>query len=255
MAKGDPFGQRLKKARLTEGLTQADVAKKLHVSGATISNWEAGKSNPSSIQRKQLSRLLGHVGDAPERTFGDETEGEGKPSPFGVWLRQSRYKADLSVHELAVCAGVSVPTIYFLENGRTQLPMEQTRKRLEQALKQNIPDEITKEAEAEQNIKGLGSLTDFDPHAADDRPRCPGVYVFYDISERPVYVGKAKSIAKRVKAHEEKFWFKSPIVQRASFIEIKNAQLRHQIEQILIKFLKSNAVLNKQGVDRGDDQD
>lgn len=105
-----------------------------------------------------------------------------------------------------------------------------------------------------QAPSGFGSLTDFDPYDAEDRPKLSGVYVFYDISDRPIYVGQAKNISNRVKAHSDKFWFKRPIVERAAFIEIRAATLRSQIEQILIKFLKSNAVLNKQGVDRDDDE-
>ena len=69
------------------------------------------------------------------------------------------------------------------------------------------------------------------------------MYVFYDISDRPVYVGKAAVIRDRVRNHYEKFWFKSPIVDHAAYIEIQDERLRTQIEQILIKFLKSNAVL------------
>ncbi|MCK5797579.1 MAG: hypothetical protein KAI47_10370, partial [Deltaproteobacteria bacterium] len=73
---------------------------------------------------------------------------------------------------------------------------------------------------------------------------------FYDVSERPIYVGKAARISRRVKEHEEKFWFRSPIVQRALYVEIKDETLRHQVEQVLIKFLKSHAVINKQSVER-----
>jgi hypothetical protein len=44
---------------------------------------------------------------------------------------------------------------------------------------------------------------------------------------------------------DEPFWFKAPIVQYASYIEVKDKHLRHQLEQVMIKFLKSNAVINK----------
>jgi len=93
-------------------------------------------------------------------------------------------------------------------------------------------------------------LTDFDPHDDDDLPEVAGIYVFYDVSDRPVYVGKAQNIAKRVGDHSEKFWFKYPIVSHAAYIEIVDKELRHQVEQILIGFLKSNAVINKQSVTR-----
>jgi hypothetical protein len=78
------------------------------------------------------------------------------------------------------------------------------------------------------------------------------VYVFYDISERPVYVGRAVklTIADRVRDHNDKFWFKRPIVDSAAYIQINDEALCTQLEQVLIKFLKSNAVLNKQFVER-----
>jgi excinuclease UvrABC nuclease subunit len=77
--------------------------------------------------------------------------------------------------------------------------------------------------------------------------------VLYDNTERPVYVGKGKKIAARLKVHEkQKFWIE-PLVTYASYIEVKNEKTRHQLEQVLIKFLKSNAVLNKQSVEGFDE--
>lgn len=113
-----------------------------------------------------------------------------------------------------------------------------------------IPEEVKVESESEQGVAGLGSLKDFDPHSDADRPTSAGVYVLYDISDRPIYVGRSQNIARRIREHDDKFWFKRPIVNHASYIEIPDKTLRDQVEQILIKFLKSNAVINKQSVDR-----
>ena len=101
-------------------------------------------------------------------------------------------------------------------------------------------------------LLGLGPLVDFDPHHEADLPAVTGVYVFYDVSDRPVYVGKTpvRTIRDRVKDHNDKFWFKRPIVDHAAYIEVADQNLCAQIEQILIRFLKSNAVPNKQHVDR-----
>jgi hypothetical protein len=105
------------------------------------------------------------------------------------------------------------------------------------------------DTEQEQTIVGLGSLTDFDPYSKKDWPQCAGVYVLYDISQRPLYVGKGDKIATRLRDHFEKFWFRSPIVEYASYIEVRERQLRHQLEQAMIKFLKTNAVINKQSTE------
>lgn len=45
-------------ARVNAGLTQADVAKEMHVSKQTVCNWEKGKAEPSLAQGRQLSRLF-----------------------------------------------------------------------------------------------------------------------------------------------------------------------------------------------------
>ena len=74
--------------------------------------------------------------------------------------------------------------------------------------------------------------------------------MLYDISERPVYVGEGGNVRRRIRDHEEKFWFKRPIVESASWIAVEDSDLRLKIEKTLIKFLKSNAVINKQNVDR-----
>ena len=63
-------------------------------------------------------------------------------------------------------------------------------------------------------------------------------------------MGMGDIIADRIRDHVEKFWFKQPIVERASFIPVKDKKLRKQIETVLIKFLKKNAIINKQGVER-----
>jgi hypothetical protein len=60
----------------------------------------------------------------------------------------------------------------------------------------------------------------------------------------------ADDIADRIRGHHDRFWFKQPIVQGAAYIPVKDKKLRRQIETVLIKFLKNNAILNKQGVER-----
>ena len=74
--------------------------------------------------------------------------------------------------------------------------------------------------------------------------------MFYDITKRPVYVGQGNNIAQRTKDHQSQKWFILPFVQSASYIRINGKEVRLAIEKILIKFLKSNAVINRQNVDR-----
>lgn len=97
----------------------------------------------------------------------------------------------------------------------------------------------------------MAELIDFNPHDPTDQPNKPEVYVFYDISGRPIYVGQANNIADRVDDHKEKFRFKQPIVQTAAYIEMGDKKLRDQVETVLIQFLKNNAVINKNKTARG----
>ena len=247
------IGKRLRRVRIEQGLSQGVLAEKLKVSQTTISNWEQGRGKPDEAEIKKLERILGEFNKSIKSAKGGTAEKDvpySEARPFADWLRTSREAAKLSVHELAEQSEVSPVQIYNLESGRSANPREVTKKRLEKALAVSVPEDVRAEVAEEQAIEGLGALTDFDPYDQVDRPTVPGVYVFYDVSERPVYVGKAKNIKTRVASHEDKFWFKFPIVNNAAFVEIKDDRLRHQVEQVLIKFLKSNAVINKQSVDR-----
>lgn len=64
--------------------------------------------------------------------------------------------------------------------------------------------------------------------------------------------GEDSNVRTRINDHEEKFWFKRPIIESASWIRIEDATLRKQIEALLIKFPKSNAIISKQHVERTD---
>jgi transcriptional regulator with XRE-family HTH domain len=233
-------GKRIRKARIAEGLSQIELASKIGVSQKTVSNWEHDSARPKAIQIENLQNVLGLLTGAAVQ---QPTTGA-----FGAWLRRIRSEKNLSVAELATKSSVSIVSIYNIEAGKSQNPHEETRKRLEEALSTKVPDDVQQEIAEEQQVEGLSALTDFDPHDVDSRPKRPGVYVFYDVSDRPIYVGKSQDISKRVAEHEDKFWFKYPIVSNAAYVEVKDAKLRHQVEQVLIRFLKSNAIVNKQSV-------
>lgn len=230
----------LKEARISAGLSQAELAEKIGVFAPYISNWETGKKEPSESQLESRRKVLDLGED------GASTD----VSPVAAWLTKARSERGWSVPELAHKAGLTPPAVYRIESAGTRNLRGETRKKLETALGSRIPDETVNEVEAEANVQGLGPLEDFDPHDDDERPIEPGIYVFYDISERPIYVGEGKNVRRRIKNHEEKFWFRRPIVESASWIKIQNDILRSQIETLIIKFLKSNAVINKHNVER-----
>jgi transcriptional regulator with XRE-family HTH domain len=250
-----PFGERMRRGRIQNAWSQAELGEKLGVTQATISNWEVAKSTPDREQKDRIRQVLGLRAPeaAPKSGPADATEGREEPagpSAFGSWLNRVRVERGLSVAEVAAKAGVSAPAIYNLESGRIENPRAETIRRLEQALEKELPAETKKEIKDDATIEGVGEFFEFDPHDRDDWPAVPGIYVLYDISERPIYVGQGSSIKKRIQDHEEKFWFKSPIVSTAAYIKVEEDGLRKKIETILIRFLKRNAVINKQNVER-----
>lgn len=249
-------GEMLKSARTRENMSRAMLADKLNVAYLTILNWEEGKNAPQSDSTRKLVKLFGADAFDPER----QSEAE-EVSPLAAWVLETREKKKLTRHQLAQKAGISGPTIWSIETGKTANPQESTIQKLEKALGESLPEDIAKEvdATAEIGVEGVGALTDFDPHAVEELPAVPGIYVLYDVSERPIYVGESGDIAARIKnrqnGHWDKFWYREPIVQKGAYVRVEEEKLRKQIERVMIKFLKSNAVINRQGVERVSESD
>ncbi len=244
--------EQLRQARVRAGLSQGDLAQRLDLSQPTVSTWESGTSTPKPANLTALNRILdiGAEGDTE-----DESDPEApSSSPYGEWLARTRTAKGLTRRELAEQSGVSEPQIWNIETGQTLNPRGQTRERLAQPLGEAAPEETIQITEDDAEIPDVGTLTDFDPHDRDDLPVESGVYVFYDISERPIYVGESDNIRRRLSTdHLEKFWYKSPIVEKAAYVRITDQRLRRQVEATMIRFLKSNAVINRQNVRRASD--
>lgn len=251
-----PLGERIKRKRLNAGLTQGEVAGKMKIAQATVSQWETGRSIPTDDDLSKIGAIIGKVyrpqvsPDTNQLSDESEEEIQTNESPFSVWLHKTRVEKDLSVTELALKANITPTTIYAIETGKIGNPQKRTQKKIINALGVNPPRDVTDETGKDAQIEGMGQLVDFNPYEEGDLPTCPGVYVLYDISDRPIYVGQGGDIKKRIKDHEQKFWFKRPIVENAAYVEITESDQRRQIETLLIKFLKSNAVINVSNTDR-----
>lgn len=235
-------GSEIKAARKAAGLSQAALGEKVGVTQGAISSWETGRVVPPPDQLLTLRRVFA-VG-APRAATTSASEA------YGGWMRDRREDSGLTREALAAASGVSAVQIFNIETGRTTNPRGSTRAALERALNESAPAELVQAVQESAEIQGVGRMVDFDPHSEDDFPREPGIYVFYDISDRPIYVGKSANIRDRVRGHVDKFWYRSPIVEKAAFVRVDDATLRGQLEETLIKFLKSNAVINQRLVDR-----
>ena len=172
-------------------------------------------------------------------------------SAFGDWLRIEIEKKGLSIAVLAEKTGITYTGIWNIVKGNTVSPRKETREKLAAALNELIPPAV--EAEIASQAMPLPGFewVDFTPTDLETVPQASGVYVFYDITDRPVYVGKSsKNVRVRVKDHQTRFWFKAPLVVRGSFLAVPDPDLCLKIETILIKFLGKHALLNSKGVVR-----
>jgi len=241
---GIDIGRKIRSLRTANYLTQAQLAEKIGVTQPVIALWEAEKQKPNQERTAALETILGKL------TNGGPAEPyEGSPIPLlGRWLSQSLRSKKWTVVDLAKESGVSQPTLYNLLSGRAENPRDSTIQKLEKALGESFP--FKKEIEEESTVKGIGEFLDFNPSDSSDWPQESGVYVLYDIASRPTYVGQGINIARRIKDHEQAKWFIQPFVQTASFIRIEDKEQRQKIEKILIKFLKNNALVNRQLVER-----
>lgn len=178
-------------------------------------------------------------------------------SPFAAWVRTEREKKKWSQVELADKAGLSGQQISNIETGRTRNPQSKTREKIATALGTTPPADVVSAEEKQVSIVGLGALIGFEPYDDDNLPDAKGVYVFYDRTKRPVYVGRAtkRPISARVREHSERFWFKSPVVHSASYLAIDDENLCKQTEQVLIKFMRTHLLLNRQGVETEAEED
>ena len=173
---------------------------------------------------------------------------KGDEVSFGQWLSNEMDKAKMSVPQLAGESGITAMGIYNIVNGVTRSPRDETRKILAKALKKVVPKEVEAAAEAEAHEIPGYEWTTFTPDDQKTIPDQPGVYVLYDITDRPVYVGKSNSSARiRIKDHSTRFWFKAPLVVSGGFIPVKDKSMCDAIELILIKFLGKHALLNEKG--------
>ncbi len=175
-------------------------------------------------------------------------------SAFGDWLRAEMKKKGMTIPTLSAATEITYKGIWNIVNGVTRSPRPETRKKLADAIQGIVPAEVEAKIESEATpLPGL-AWVDFTPNDLETVPKQGGVYVFYDITDRPVYVGKSdRNVRNRVRDHQTRFWFKYPLVVRGSFLAVADPVLCVQIETVLIKFLGKHALLNVKGTIKDSD--
>ena len=76
-----PFGVTLRRLRIENGLSQKQLADRLHMERSSVSNWEAGRRIPDAVAISQLAKALGV--DAADLLAANEESVETPERPFG----------------------------------------------------------------------------------------------------------------------------------------------------------------------------
>src|SRR5204862_768687 len=113
------FGQHLESARLTTGLSRADLAARLGVSEESVRRWERGWSAPSSDRIAQLIAVLSIDGSA---LMTLPVHPDDLPL-LARKLRDERAQRHITQAEAAELLGVAQPTYAGWEIGRAA-PLE-----------------------------------------------------------------------------------------------------------------------------------
>ena len=119
------LGERIKEARKTAGLTQADLAEKLNVHVRTVSKWERGICEPDISVFGSLAAALGvSLGSLfGSEEYGGCVKADEKSvfdaAAFGGSVAAERKRSGRSQSELAASLNVSADTVSKWERGVT----------------------------------------------------------------------------------------------------------------------------------------
>jgi len=143
-------GVAIRSARKQIALSQVDLAKKIDVAQATISNWEKGKQEPDPRAKEKLSAILGQNIFTPDAGNPPETN-----SVYAEWLSKARQAKEMTAAQLSQESGVSSQTIYNIETGRAENPRQKTIELLEKALGIKLDKEFKDEARQPNVVEGV----------------------------------------------------------------------------------------------------
>jgi transcriptional regulator with XRE-family HTH domain len=240
---GRHFRTRLREARVRAGLTQALLAQRFGVTQGAVSVWETGGTKPPGDLRAKVVAWI-EATEAEEEASDDEQD---TSSPFGEWVANERLSRGWSRSELADQAGVSAQAVYLIETGRVRNPWKQTRDSLVKAFgNKAAPEEVLEDIADESEIAGGRRLNDFLPWDEGTIPQSACVYVYYDRTDRPIYIGQTNNLHRRNVQHQENDkWFFRRLVERGAYVELAAKSDRDDMEKLLIHFLGRNTMFNK----------
>ena len=177
-----------------------------------------------------------------------EEEIEEEEFDFAEWLKFQMEAKSLSGNRLAKLVGCHNTTISAILNRRIENPSNEMMERIRNALQEKIPEAVTNDLNEKKKFDNKNDVwDDFNPHDHDSIPNKPGVYALFSPTNVVLYVGKAQNVSSIIASHREKKWFLEDIIEYGMLFYSDDENERKKIEDILIKFLRTNAWLNKAG--------
>ena len=106
--------------------------------------------------------------------------------------------------------------------------------------------ELAEEESRKESETELGNFHEFQSVDESTMPPMPCVYVYYDRTERAVYVGETDNLRRRHRQHHENDkWCIPRIVEYGAYVETRTRDQRKSLEKLLIQFLRRNTVFNR----------
>ena len=176
-----------------------------------------------------------------------EEEIEEEEFDFAEWLKFQMEAKSLSGNRLAKLVGCHNTTISAILNRRIENPSNEMMERIRNALQEEIPEAVTNDLNEKKKFDNKNDVwDDFNPHDHDSIPNKPGVYVIQPY-ECCAICWKGTECSFKNRLPQRKKWFLEDIIEYGMLFYSDDENERKKIEDILIKFLRTNAWLNKAG--------
>ena len=250
MAKGNDynvaFGAWLQSQMNELDITGYALSKRAECDPRTVSMICRGDIKSPSEQ--MMNRLRDAV-DQIRAGQPDQRQESTKPIvDFAAWIGLQMEAKNLTNQRLAQLAGCHPTTVSSILAGRIENPSNEMMAKIRMALNEDVPASIVRDLHERKTFENKEDVwDDFNPHDHDSIPNKPGVYALFSPTDAVMYVGMAQNVRSRISSHRDKKWFLPEIIEYGMLFYSDDENERKKIEDILIKFLRTRAWLNKSG--------
>lgn len=227
-------------------ITGYALSKRAECNPRTISMICRGEIKSPSEQ--MMNRLRDAVDEIRAGQPEKKQEGTTPILDFSAWLGLQMEAKSLNNQRLAKLVGCHPTTVSSILDGRIENPSNEMMTKIRMALNEEVPASIVQELHERKTFANKDDVwNDFNPHDHGSIPNKPGVYALFSPTDAVMYVGKAQNVRSRISNHRDKKWFLPEIIKYGMLFHSDDDNERKKIEDILIKFLRTRAWLNKSG--------